>query len=56
MIYIKAYYYRLKCVFGFHFWIGTLTGNDINDPVDYYWCMWCRKEQKHSPYKEDRDV
>lgn len=52
MIYIKYYYYRLKCVFGFHFWIGALAGDGIDAPVEYYWCMWCNKEQLDSPYKE----
>lgn len=56
MIYLIGFYYRLKCVFGVHFWIGTLAGDGLHDPVDYYWCLHCRKEQKHSPYKEDKDV
>jgi hypothetical protein len=56
VIYLWYWYNRLKCLFGFHFWIGTLAGDSFDDPVDYYWCMNCHKEQKESPYKEDRDV
>lgn len=52
MIYIRAFYYRLKCRFGYHFWIGTLAGDGIDDPVEYYWCMTCGKEQLDNPYKE----
>jgi|DEB19_MinimDraft_3_1074340.scaffolds.fasta_scaffold422275_2 hypothetical protein len=55
MTYLIALYYRLKCVFGVHLWVGTLAGDDINSPVDYYWCLHCQKEQKHSPYKEEQE-
>jgi hypothetical protein len=54
VIYLWYWYNRLKCLFGFHFWIGTLAGDNFDDPVDYYWCMNCHKEQKESPYKEDK--
>ncbi len=26
-------------------WYGTLAGDGIDDPVEYYWCMTCNKEQ-----------
>jgi hypothetical protein len=54
VIYLWYWYNRLKCLFGFHFWVGTLAGDNFDDPVDYYWCMNCHKEQKESPYKEDK--
>ena len=54
MIYLWYWYNRLKCLFGFHFWVGALAGDNFDDPVDYYWCMNCHKEQKESPYKEDK--
>ena len=54
MIYLWYWYNRLKCLFGFHFWVGTIAGDNFDDPVDYYWCMNCHKEQKESPYKEDK--
>ena len=54
MIYLWYWYNRLKCFFGFHFWVGTLAGDNFDDPVDYYWCMNCHKEQKESPYEEDK--
>ena len=54
MIYLWYWNNRLKCLFGFHFWVGTLAGDNFDDPVDYYWCMNCHKEQKESPYEEDK--
>jgi hypothetical protein len=54
VIYLWYWYNRLKCLFGFHFWVGTLAGDNFDDPVDYYWCMNCHKEQKESPHKEDK--
>jgi hypothetical protein len=54
VIYLIRYYYRLKCVFGQHLWVGTLAGDGIDDPVEYYWCLHCNKEQLDSPYKEGK--
>jgi len=51
---------RMRCVFGLHFWCGVvkegfdLLNSDFDDYVDYYSCLTCGKEQKESPYKEDR--
>lgn len=53
MIYLWHYYNRLKCLFGSHFWIGTLAGDGIDDPVEFYWCMTCGKEQLDDPYEKD---